>query len=383
MATEFHLPDVGEGLTEAVIVAWHADVGDEVAMDGPMVEVETDKAVIDIPAPVAGVLLHRGAGEGETLAVEALLAVIGAPGERWLPNAQEDGAVAPPGVSGDAAPIVGRLEAAVETVTAPGGPAQMLPMVRKLAADLGVDTETIAGSGPGGRVTEDDIRAAAATTGPVRRIRMSPMRRTIADRLARAWREIPHVTTYGEADAVAVLDERAALGKPPLEAVLIRRILPLLEQFPDFNAGVDGDTVVHKLHYDVGIAVDTPEGLMVAVVHDAPSFDVAGLGAEIVRLAAAARDRSASPDELRGQTFTLSNIGAVGGRYGTPIVPLGTTAILSVGRADPRPVVRNDEIVIGREMPLSLSYDHRAIDGATGRAFMAALIQALEAPAGA
>jgi pyruvate dehydrogenase E2 component (dihydrolipoamide acetyltransferase) len=279
---------------------------------------------------------------------------------------------------------VGRLEEAVETVTAPGGPTQMLPMVRKLAADLGVDTEAITGSGPRGRVTEDDIRAAAGpTSGLVRRVPMSPIRRTIADRLARAWREIPHVTTYGEADAAAVLNERAALGKPPLEAVLVRRIVPLLEQFPDFNAGVEGDTIVHKLHYDVGIAVDTPDGLMVAVVRNAPSFDVAGLGAEIVRLAGAARNRRAFPDELRGQTFTLSNIGAVGGRYGTPIVPLGTTAILSVGRADPRPVVRNDQIVIGRQMPLSLSYDHRAIDGATGRAFMAALIEALEAPASA
>jgi pyruvate dehydrogenase E2 component (dihydrolipoamide acetyltransferase) len=191
------------------------------------------------------------------------------------------------------------------------------------------------------------------------------------------------VTTYGEADASAVLAERSATGKPPLEAVLVRRLLPLLERFPEFNASVEGDEIVHKLHYDIGVAVDTPDGLMVAVVRNAPDLGVAGLGAEVTRLAAAARNRTAAPDELRGQTFTLSNIGAVGGRYGTPIVPLGTTAILSVGRADPRPVVRNGEIVIGRELPLSLSYDHRAIDGATGRAFMAALIEAFEAPADA
>ena len=380
MAHEFHLPDIGEGLTEAVIVAWYADVGDTIGLDAPLVEVETDKAVTDIPAPVAGVLLHRGAAEGETLAVESLLAVIGAPGESWAPAPVEPGGA-------EAAPIVGRLDDAIEIIPAPGGPAdggaRMLPMVRRLAGELGVDVDRLMGSGPGGRVTEDDVRRASAptATGPVRRVRMSPMRKTIANRLSQAWREIPHVTTYGEADAGEVLAERAARGKPPLEAILIRRLLPLLVEYPEFNASVEGDDIVHRLSYDVGFAVDTPEGLMVAVLKDAASHDAAALGAEVVRLAAAARERTAAPEELRGQTFTLSNIGAVGGRYGTPIVPLGTTAILSVGRADPRPVVRGDAIVIGREMPLSLSYDHRAIDGSTGRAFMAALIAAFEAPA--
>ncbi len=380
MAREFHLPDIGEGLTEAVIVTWHAEVGEPVAMDAPLVEVETDKAVVDIPAPVAGVLLHRGAAEGETLAVEELLAVIGEPGEVWSPAApaQPSGA--------DAAPIVGRLEEAVETLPPPSqatGAPRMLPMVRKLAADLGVDVGALSGSGPGGLITEADVRMAAAGSarGPVRRIRMSPVRRTISDRLARSWREIPHVTTYGEADAEAVLAERAALGKPPLEAVLIRRLLPLLVEFPDFNASVEGDDVVHRLYYDIGFAVDSPDGLMVAVIHNAPARDTLQLGDEVRRLSSAARDRTARPDDLRGQTFTVSNIGAVGGRYGTPIVPLGTTAILSVGRADPRPVVRGEAVVVGRELPLSLSYDHRAIDGATGRAFLAAVIAAFEAPA--
>ncbi|MDQ3782199.1 MAG: 2-oxo acid dehydrogenase subunit E2, partial [Actinomycetota bacterium] len=199
------------------------------------------------------------------------------------------------------------------------------------------------------------------------------------DNLARSWREIPHVTTYSEADAAALLAARTAAGKPPLEALLITRLVPLLQRFPDFNAAVDGDEIVHRLHYDIGVAVDTPDGLLVTVVRDADQRDVAGLGEEIVRLATAARERKAKPNELRGQTFTLSNIGAVGGRYGTPIVPYGTTAILSVGRADPTPVVRGDDIVIGRQLPLSLSYDHRAIDGATGRAFMAALVESLEA----
>lgn len=374
MAHEFHLPDVGEGLTEAVVIGWYVEVGEVVAMDAPLVEVETDKAVIDIPAPHAGVLLYQGAEAGETLAVDALLAVVGDEGEEW----------APPPVHGDgepeqAAPIVGRLDDSVEIVApAPSGGGEMLPRVRRLAAELGVATAGLIGSGVGGRITEADVRAAAETaSGPVRRVKMSSLRRTIADRLARSWREIPHVTTYGAVDAAPLLAARAAAGKPPLEALLIERIVPLLAQFPAFNAAIDGDEIVEKLHYDIGFAVDTPEGLMVAVVDDAATKSIAELGDEIGRLATAARDRTARPDDLRGQTFTISNIGAVGGRYGTPIVPYGTTAILSVGRADPRPVVRDGEIVIGREFPLSLSYDHRAIDGSTGRSFMSALIAAL------
>jgi pyruvate dehydrogenase E2 component (dihydrolipoamide acetyltransferase) len=378
MATEFHLPDIGEGLTEAVVVEWHVAVGETVGLDAPLVEVETDKAVVDIPSPVPGVLLYRGAEEGETIRVDALLAVVGDPGETWTPREGEPGSVERPA----AAPIVGRLEEASDVLTATaGGRARTLPLVRRLAAELDVDIDAVTGTGPGGRVTESDVRAAATvrSSGPERRVRMSPVRRTIANRLTQSWREIPHVTIYDEADAAAVLAERAGLGKPPLEAVLVRRLLPLLVEYPEFNAAIEGDEIVHKLHYDIGIAVDTQEGLMVAVVGDAPRLDIAALAAEITRLSAAARDRTASPDELRGQTFTLSNIGAVGGRYGTPIIPLGTTAILSVGRAEPRPVVRDGAIVIADELPLSLSYDHRAIDGGTGRAFLGAVVRAFEA----
>ncbi len=386
MPHQFHLPDVGEGLAEAVIVHWYVEVGDEVGLDEPLVEVETDKAVVDIPAPYAGVLLHQGAPAGATLQVEALLAVIGAPGEEWTEPGESPPAAdtAPLPAGSDAAPIVGRLDDVADIAPGRGGHPGMLPMVRRLAAEFGVDPATVTGTGPGGRVTEQDIRRSAAGTGPVRRVPMSPLRRTIAANLVRSWREIPHVTTYGEADATSVLEERASLGadpRPPLEAVLIRRLLPLLVDAPEFNATVVGDEIVHRLHYDVGFAVDTPDGLMVAVISDAPAHDLESLSEEIRRLAAAARMRTATSAELRGQTFTISNIGAVGGRYGTPIVPYGTTAILSVGRADPRPVVRGDEIVIGRELPLSLSYDHRAIDGSSGRAFMAAVIAAIEAPA--
>ncbi|NNC74569.1 MAG: 2-oxo acid dehydrogenase subunit E2 [Acidimicrobiia bacterium] len=368
MAHEFHLPDIGEGLVEATILSWHIAIGERVEQDAPLVEVETDKAIVDLPSPYAGVLLFQGAPAGTVLPVEALLAVIGDEGEQWAPDPEVD--------SAEAAPIVGTLGTEVEHVTHGAG-VRALPAVRKLATDLGVDIETVMGSGPGGRVTADDVRAVSEPEEGERRP-LSPTRRAIAENLSRSWREIPHVTTYDEADATALLARRAEVGKPPLEALLIEIIVPLLHQFPEFNATLSGsDLVVHE-RIDVGIAVDTPEGLMVGVVRDAPNRDVAGLGDEILRLAKAARTRTATADDLRGQTFTLSNIGAVGGRFGTPIVPYGTTAILSVGRADPRPVVRDDQIVVGREFPLSLSYDHRVIDGATGRAFVAALKLAIE-----
>jgi pyruvate dehydrogenase E2 component (dihydrolipoamide acetyltransferase) len=376
MATEFHLPDVGEGLAEAVIVSWYVEVGGYVTMDEPLVEIETDKAVIDIPSPVEGTLLHQGAAPGETLEIEALLAVVGEPGEEWIPATA---AAADSGI-GAAAPIVGSLEEATTLAAVPHDGPQALPKVRRLAAELGVDLASVVGTGPGGRITEDDVRRAVVDHGPVRRVRMSPTRRTIAEHLTRSWQEIPHVTTYGAVDAEPLLAARDAAGKPPLEALLIERVVPLLREFPVFNASLSGDEVIEKLHFDVGFAVDTPEGLMVAVIHDADGMDVASLGAEVRRLAAAARERKAKPEELHGQTFTISNIGAVGGRYGTPIVPYGTTAILSIGRADPRPVVKGGAVVVGREFPLSLSYDHRVIDGGTGRAFMGALIDAFGTP---
>ena len=370
MAKEFHLPDIGEGLVEAVIVEWHVDVGAEIGLDSPLVEVETDKAVVDIPSPFAGVLLHQGAAAGETIEVEALLAVVGEKGEVWEPRDA-------PAASAAAAPVVGRLDQAVETMDRHSGRARLLPKLRRLADDLGVDAESIAGSGPGGRVIEADIEAAVAQSGPVRRRRMSPTRKAIAQNMARSWREIPHVTTYAAAAAETLLATREDLGKPPLEALLVHRIAPLLEEFPLFNASISGDEIIEHLHYDIGFAVDGPEGLVVAVIRGADALSVSDLGDEVGRLALAVRERTATIDELRGQTFTLSNIGAVGGGYGTPIVPYGTTAILSIGRADVRPVVRDGAVVAGREFPLSLSYDHRVIDGAMGRAFLSAVSDAL------
>ncbi len=377
MAFEFDLPDIGEGLTEATIIEWKVAVGDTIGTDEPMVEIETDKAVVEIPAPRAGIILHLGAAAGTTIEVDSLLVVIGDEGEEWVAPSPE----APERVTGAAAPIVGTLH---ETAHVLGAAPRALPKVRRLAAELGVDLGGIAATGVGGTITEEDVRAAVAPAegrGKVQRLKLSPTRRAIADNLSRSWREIPHVWTYGAANASAMLSERRRLAGEgtavPLEALLIRAIVPLLRSHPEFNASVAGDELIVREYFDIGFAVDTPEGLMVAVIRDADALEVAELGNEITRLATAARDRTATPDELRGATFTVSNIGAVGGSYGTPIVPYGTTAILSVGRAEPTPVVRDGAIQVETQFPLSLAYDHRAIDGAAGRRFMSGVVAAI------
>jgi pyruvate dehydrogenase E2 component (dihydrolipoamide acetyltransferase) len=389
VAYEFLLPDIGEGLTEAEVVRWVVAVGDEVAEDAPVVEVETDKAVVEITSPHQGVVLFHGAEPGQTLQVGAVLTVIGQPGESWSPA--------------NAAPIVGTLVEEAETLPNRAGAPDLpppegikaLPLIRKLAKELGVDLAEVQGTGPGGRIRREDVQAAAGRTSstPVprpagegeERVRLSRLRRTIADRMERSWREIPHVTTFDTVAADRLLDLRAALAARrdapvPIETLVVMAVLPVLAEYGEFNASLDGEDLVFKRHYDIGVAADTQEGLIVPVVKSADRLDLRTLAAEIARLAAAARSRSLTPDELSGATFTVSNIGAIGGGHGTPIIPVGTTAILSVGRAQPQAVVRDGAVAVATMMPLSLSYDHRIIDGGLGRRFMARLRENLEEP---
>ncbi|MGB8362575.1 MAG: dihydrolipoamide acetyltransferase family protein [Acidimicrobiia bacterium] len=437
MAREFRLPDIGEGLTEAEIVRWLVAEGEEVAADQPIVEVETDKAVVEIPSPYAGVVMSHGGAEGDVIAVGDVLVTIGEPGEAPAPSttpAVEEAVVREP------EPIVGTLSEEAEVLVSPseepGGlppSLQALPLVRKLARDHNVDLDAVVGTGPGGRITRADVEAVISRTGTLEpapafsgveeapfwaepedaeagpieepvvvadepeepaeplprsdeRRHMTRLRRTIAANMARSWAEIPHVTTFDDADATRLLGVRKALGdrhgmKIPIEALIIKAVLPAIDEFPEFNAELDGDDLILHSARDVGIAVDTNDGLMVAVVRDAGSRSVLELAREIRRLGDGARDRALTPGELTGQTFTVSNIGAVGGGHGTPIVPPGTTAILSVGAARLKPVVYDDDLAIAPVMPLSLSYDHRVIDGAVGRRFMALVLENIEEPA--
>lgn len=439
MAREFRLPDIGEGLTEAEVVRWLIPEGGYVEQDQPVVELETDKAVVEIPSPYAGVVLRHGGAEGETIAVGDVLVVIADPGETAAPvevhpqAAPETVPEAPPSPAMETpltatTPIVGTITEEAETLGAAQSPAptsgdqgvKALPVVRKLARENGIDLTSVSGSGPGGRITREDVEAviaagtkaptpaepvatpppaapdvpapAAAPTGDKTptyqsgRQPMSRMRRTIAANMARSWAEIPHVTTFEDVDATRLLEVRDALGmrhetKIPLEALIIKAVVPALVEFPEFNSSIDGDDLVVHSSHDIGIAVDTPEGLMVAVIRDAGSKGVLELAAEVRRLGEGAKGRTLGIDEITGQTFTVSNIGAVGGGHGTPIVPYGTTGILSVGMARAKPIVFDDDVVIAPVMPLSLSYDHRVIDGAQGRRFMALIIENLEEPA--
>ena len=366
MANEFRLPDIGEGLTDAEIVEWQVKVGDDVAVDQALVEMETAKAVVEITSPFAGVVLHLGGGEGDTVNVGDVLFVVGDEGEEWEP-------------------VPSKNDERIEPAATSAGAVKAMPVVRKLAKERGVDLATLTGTGPGGAITRDDVLATTSTRPVVNdreeRVQMSRMRRTIAANLTRSWQEIPHVTAQAEVDAGNLLETHLTFkekGPFPLEALIARAVLPLLVEFPEFNATVDGDDVILKRHYDLGFAIHTEGGLLVAVTHNSDQMTTTGLAAELVRLATDARDRKLQPDDVAGHTFTISNIGALGAGGGTPIIPWGTTAIVSIGRAKDSPVVRDGELAIAPVAPISLSYDHRLIDGALGQRFLAGFVANLE-----
>lgn len=409
MATIFRLPDIGEGLTEAEIVEWHAEVGDEVVADRPLVTVETDKTQADLPAPVTGTLLHRGAADGSMLEVGAVLAVIGKPGEAWQERADDDDWDVVPQPEFEPEPAQGAAGAS--------GPLA-LPLVRRMARELGIDLSTIAGSGPGGRITRDDVQRAAdvpaerpplvgtldevaedlsappveapaqppAPSGGDRLVPLSATRRAIAEHMVRSWTEIPHVTTFAQFDATRLLDVRRALSARhgvaiPLDALIAKAVVPAIAAHPEFNATLRDDGLLLHGALDMGVAMDSDDGLLVAVVRNAATRPLLDLAREIGSLAERAKARTLRRDEMTGSTFTVSNIGAVGGTQGTPLIPYGTTAILSVGRAVDAPVVRDGDLAISKVAPLSLSYDHRVIDGALGRRFMDLVVENLQEPA--
>ena len=375
MAYELHLPDIGEGLTEAEIVKWLVAEGAPVTVNEPLVEVETDKAVVEIPSPQAGVLLHRGGPEGGVIKVGDLLAVVGAADEQW----QTEESSAPPTdpdlvVLADGQPV------------AHEGPTRAMPIVRKLARELGVDLATVVGTGAGGKITRDDVTGAALEAPVESQLpvelsfegeTLTALRRTIARNLTQSWTEIPHVTVWRSADASRILAAKKETGLS-LESLLVKAVLPVLAEFPEFNANFDGTALAISEGAHIGIAVNTAAGLMVPVVRNAETMNLLQLSEEIERLGSGATKRSLGLGELTGGTFTVSNVGAVGGGYGTPIIPYGTTAIVSIGRAEDDVVVRNKAIAIAPVFPVSVSFDHRVIDGAAASRFLNMYVDQLE-----
>ncbi len=380
MSHEFRMPDIGEGLTEAEIIKWFVAVGDTVKVDQLIVEVETAKTVVEIPSPFAGTITAINVREGETVEVGAVLFIVdGASAtDPTSPASPLQGGQASLRARGErepASPVSAPARGASET--------RVMPIVRKLAKEKGIDLATVTGSGDGGAITHADVAAAAAVGGTsVRSDDLMPLSRTrqaIADHMTESWTTIPHVTVQAEVRAEQLLAARAIREDDPLplESLIAQAVIPLLKEYREFNAEYVDRSVAYKSRIDLGFAVDTEAGLVVVVVKDADQLSNQELTTEFERLATAAQDRTITLDEITGQTFTISNIGALGGGHGTPIIPLGTSAIVSIGRAVPRPVVEDGLVAVGLVAPLDLSYDHRLIDGSLGQRFLADLVDML------
>ena len=359
MAYEFKLPDLGEGLTEGEIARWLVSEGQEIAEDDPLVEIQTDKTTVEIPSPAAGKVARILVAEGDVVPVGTVLVVIG-----------EDGAVPEEQPRAEPAP------AAEEATPSPARTDRVraTPLVRRLAQELGVDLESLEGKGPQGRVTEDDVRAAAAGGQPKedgRRERLRGVRRLVAEHMARAHREVPPVTWVEECD-FGNLD----LGR--LVPLTLKAVAEALHEFPELNARLENDEIVYLERYDIGVAVQTEQGLVVPVVRGCDTASVDELAREVERLADAARAGKLEPGELRGSTFTVTSAGKLGGLFTTPIVSHPEVAILSVGRVVERPVVRDGEVVVRPVGYVSVTFDHRVIDGARAAEFGLAVIRRLE-----
>lgn len=373
MQREFRMPDIGEGLTEAEIVMWLVSEGDTVASGQPVVEVETAKTTVEIPSPHTGTILRLLGAPGDTVDVGDVLFVVDDLRERD-PTADAAG---PEHASPD---VDAPADSGASPATRRPEGVKAMPAVRKLARERGVDLSGVEGSGPGGTITREDVDRAAAPSDDLLEP-LSPTRRVIAARMTESWTTIPHVTVQAEVGAESLLASREVTGRDrpiSLEALVASAVMPLLRRYREFNAAFRDGAVAYKQPIHMGFAVDTEAGLMVVVVRDADQLDVGALSDEFERLARAAIDRTIAPYDLTGQTFTISNIGALGGGHGTPIIPIGTSAILSIGRATRQPVVRDGELAVGVVAPIDLSYDHRLIDGGLGQRFLGDLVRALE-----
>jgi pyruvate dehydrogenase E2 component (dihydrolipoamide acetyltransferase) len=354
MAYEFKLPDLGEGLTEGEIARWLVVEGQEVGEDDPLVEIATDKTTVEIPSPAAGTVAKILVAAGEIVPVGTVLVVIGSDGVRAEP--------APPR----------RTVEAARPLASGGGKVRATPLVRKIAGERGVDLDTLAGTGPQGRITEDDVRSAAGGAAPTeRREPVRGVRRRILEHLTRAHSEIPAVTWVEECDFASVDLKR-------LIAVVLRATAHSLREFPELNARLEGDEIVYLDRYDLGVAVQTEGGLVVPVIRDCADSTVDELDAELKRLADAARAGALEPGELRGSTFTVTSAGKLAGLLTTPLINHPEVGILGIHRIAERPVVRGGEVVPRLVGNVSVTFDHRVVDGARAAEFGLAVIGRLE-----
>lgn len=403
MTLEFRFPDVGEGIAQGEIVRWLVAQGDEVRADQPLVEVETDKAVVEIPAPRAGTILRLPVAAGETIQVGEILAVIG----------EADGAEASVAPQPEAASVVGRLDA--KTLELPPEPTAVdsgngatdngrilaIPSVRKLARDLGVDLSRVTPSGPRGRIRREDVLQAAPQSaepaqpadtqrdahGPIELEPLTALRRTIAKAMVEAATTAVPITTIDEVDISELLDWRARGNAAAdvhltLLPFIMKAVVAALQHHPALNASLADDQqhLILKRYYHLGIATDTPEGLIVPVVKDVDRKSLLALATEVQHLAELANTRRIPLADLRGGTFTISNYGAVGGIFATPMLHLPQVAILGVGRFLQKPVAYEGAVALRTILPLSLTFDHRVLDGAAAQRFLNAVMAYLADP---
>ena len=424
---EFKLADLGEGMHEAEIVQWLINVGDTTKLDQAIAKVETDKAVVDLPSPVAGRVSEIRFKDGETAKVGDVLVV-------FQTSAKDDGDGASKQAEISAATATTATNSHSATASTSQSTAlstqrprvQAAPAVRKLAFELGVELEQVPPSSPSGRISLEDVRAFAgrgkdainqaptpviqtehvgaqfiapappsATPTPPsvaedQRQPLTGLRKRVAEHMERSWRTIPHATAFDEVDASSLIALRQAL-KPVAEQrgvrltyvpLLIKLLVPLLKEFPIFNASLDEEKreIIYKRSYHIGVAADSPEGLLVPVMRNADRLTLIEVAIKLEQLIKGAHKRTLSLTEVSGSTFTLNNVGSFGGGSGTPIINYPEVALLAVGRIQERAIVQQGAVVVRPMMPLVLSFDHRLIDGAMAGKFLGRFKELVENP---
>ncbi len=394
MAVELKVPPLGESITEAVVGKWNKKQGSSVTADEPLVVLETDKVTIDVPAPAAGALAKILFNEGDKVRVGEVLGLIDSAGAAATTAAPAPAAAPPP------APV----EAPAASTTASATEARMTPTARKMAEANNLDVTQLQGSGAGGRITKEDVRGqltrgtpapAATPSGPrpkaerEERVRMTPLRKRVAERLIQAQSTAAILTTFNEVDMGEVMALRKKYNekfqakhgvKLGFMSFFVRACIEALKAFPQINAEIDGEDVVFKHYYDIGVAVSGSRGLVVPVLRDADTLSLAALEKQIGDFGARARADKLTLADLQGGTFTISNGGVFGSMLSTPILNPPQTGILGMHNIVERPVVRDGQIVIRPIMYVALSYDHRLVDGREAVQFLVRVKECIEDP---
>jgi len=423
MVFEFSFPDVGEGITEGQILKWLKKEGDNVKTDEPVCEIETGKAVVEIPSPKTGKLLKQNFKEGETVQVGEILFTMEIKGEEAEPSEEKEEPLKEPvkkkEEKRESVGVVGELEEAPLADEEPKKEEHRpktqkeeqhekvlaLPATRKIAKDLGVDLSKINGTGLNGRVTSEDVQKAAEKSpskaasapkftvnkfGRVLEIPLTKVRSEIAKAMTKSMFSSPHAVAMEEADVTDLVQLRKREKEPASKKgvhltflpFIVKAVIAALKDHSYVNSRFDDENqkIIVKQYYNIGIAVDTANGLMVPVVKKADKRSLLDIGHQIEVLSGACRDRTISLKDLQGGTFTITNYGSIAGIFGVPIINYGESAILGVGRIMEKPVVKNGQIVVAKVLPLSLSFDHRVVDGAQAAEFLKDLIKFLENP---